>query len=183
MNSVHNLHNHPTSLPLLADDVVEFHAARLLLLLKLCGVKNEIEGLTKLAKLDFFVRYPQFFERVSEYLGEKVSASTYTVESSMVRHHYGPWDKRYYHVLAYLESRGLLTITKEGAKTFTFTLTALGQEIATKLSKKSEFAQLNAHMKMVKKILGAKNGESLKRLIYKVFDDEVAQKKMGEVIG
>ena len=44
-----------TSLPLVADDITELHAARLLLLLKHCGHEGTINGLTKLAKLDFFV--------------------------------------------------------------------------------------------------------------------------------
>ncbi len=30
----------------------------------------------------------------------------------MIRHHYGPWDKRYYHILAYLESKQLIQIVK-----------------------------------------------------------------------
>ena len=48
--------------PLAADDIVEFHAARLLLLMEICGVKGRIDGLTKMAKLDFFSRYPDFFQ-------------------------------------------------------------------------------------------------------------------------
>ena len=47
----------PVSLPLSADDIVEFHAARLLLLMSICGVAGRIDGLTKMAKLDFFARY------------------------------------------------------------------------------------------------------------------------------
>ena len=56
---------HPSSQPLLADDLVEFHLARILLLLRLCGRGNRIAGLTKFAKLDFFVRYPDFFARAN----------------------------------------------------------------------------------------------------------------------
>jgi hypothetical protein len=50
--------------PLDVDDVPEFHAARLLLLLRFYGRSpgGEIAGRTKLAKLDFFVRYPRFLE-------------------------------------------------------------------------------------------------------------------------
>lgn len=42
------------------DDAVDFHASRLLLLLNLCGTNPGpgIEGRTKFAKLDFFLRYP-----------------------------------------------------------------------------------------------------------------------------
>jgi len=50
----------PISLPLAADDILEFHAARLLLLLEICGTAGRIDGLTKMAKLDFFKRYLDF---------------------------------------------------------------------------------------------------------------------------
>ncbi len=61
MKSLKNINDLPAGVPLAADDLLEFHAARLLLLFKVCGVAGRIDGLTKMAKLDFFVRYPQFF--------------------------------------------------------------------------------------------------------------------------
>jgi hypothetical protein len=60
MKSLNRLGARSVSLPLSADDIVEFHAARLLLLLSVCGVAGRIDGLTKMAKLDFFARYPDF---------------------------------------------------------------------------------------------------------------------------
>ena len=112
MKSIQALGRISTSLPLPADDITELHAARLLLLFHHCGSGDKVDGLTKLAKLDFFVRYPIFFERVARQLGNTVSVSSDQTESLMVRHHYGPWDKRYYQVLAFLESRGLITVQK-----------------------------------------------------------------------
>jgi hypothetical protein len=57
----------------------------------------------KMAKLDFFSRYPDFFEVARAAIAPSQSTAEQqetddTVESAMVRHHYGPWDKRYYHV-------------------------------------------------------------------------------------
>jgi hypothetical protein len=109
MKSVKSLGNSPAGLPISADDLLEFHAGRLLLLFKFCGTAGRIDGLTKMAKLDFFVRYPQFFEKACKVLGSQTEPSTRTVESSMIRFHYGPWDDRYYHVLGYLEAKGLLS--------------------------------------------------------------------------
>lgn len=102
MKSFKRIAEVPPSIALPADDILEFHAARLLLLIRICGTASRIDGLTKLAKLDFFVRYPDFFEVASK---TPASGNTYkhTIESAMVRHHYGPWDKRYYHVLSVLE--------------------------------------------------------------------------------
>lgn len=181
MRSIRNLGRQSTSLPMLADDLIEFHAARLLLLLKLCGIKNRIHGLTKMAKLDFFVRYPQFFAVACQALGEDVEPALDTVESSMVRYHYGPWDQRYYHILAYLESRGLLEI-EQGGNAFDLALTPLGGQIATQLQNDPVFDQLVEQMRRVKKVLGDKSGSRLKKLIYDTFEQEVAQLSIGKVI-
>ena len=70
MKSINNFGDQPRTKPLLADEILEFHAARLLLLLNVCGKGGVIDSLTKMAKLDFFVRYPSFFSELCEYLGE-----------------------------------------------------------------------------------------------------------------
>lgn len=181
MKSVHALGRISPSLPLSADDILELHAARLLLLFHHCGSNETMEGLTKLAKLDFFVRYPSFFERAANYLGKAITAANEQIESPMVRHHYGPWDKRYYQVLAFLESRGLIIVKKIGNK-YKFILTALGQEKAKTLSRSKPFNSLVAQMKAVKKLLGRKNGNQLKNIIYEIFDEEIKQRKLGELI-
>ncbi|MHB9023424.1 MAG: hypothetical protein ACYC7E_04535 [Armatimonadota bacterium] len=171
----------PRGLQLVADDVTEFHATRLLLLLKHCGVSCRIDGLTKLAKLDFLVRYPSLFNELAEHLGKEVVPATTEVESPMIRHHYGPWDKRYYQVLPFLEARGLISVTKEGS-TYVFSLTDSGKGLVSHLNKRTEFVPLIQQMKQVKQVAGDKTGSTLKRLIYEVFDEEVAAKPMGEVI-
>jgi hypothetical protein len=135
-----------------------------------------------MAKLDFFVRYPHFFNRVRAHVKNEQLAVPTTVESSMIRHHYGPWDKRYYHVLGYLEGKGLIQVQKSGTA-FLFELTEAGKETADVLKNKHSFKDLAEQMKLVKKDLGAKSGSVLKKLIYEVFDKEVADKALGEVIG
>ena len=114
MRSFARIGSVPPSLALSADDILEFHAARILLLIRFCGTASRIDGLTKLAKLDFFARYPDFFEAVRSPSASESVPKTHAVESAMIRHHYGPWDKRYYHVLASLEAKGVVIITKDG---------------------------------------------------------------------
>lgn len=176
-----NISEQPEALPVRADDIVEFHAARLVLLFWICGNDGRIEGLTKMAKLDFFVRYPQFFIKAAASLHKDVSIPYTTVESSMVRFHYGPWDQRYYHVLAYLESRQIVEVTKQH-KTYSIALTNLGKRIAEQLSNEISFSQLTDLMTQVNKVLGSKNGTQLKKLVYQLFDKEVAQLQLNEVI-
>jgi DNA-binding PadR family transcriptional regulator len=181
MKSLRNLSKEPTALPLVADDVTELHAARLLLLLRLCGTSGRIEGLTKLAKLDFFVRYPAFFRRVVLHLEKSTSVTTGEVDSEMVRHHYGPWDKRYYSVLPFLESRRLIKVSKE-LNTYVFSLTDLGLNVAKRLEKLVEFGEQVSRMREVKRLLASKNGSALKQLVYEVFEEEVAKKPLGDMI-
>ena len=144
MKSLQNFWSQPAGIPVLADDVLEFHAARLLLLFKICGISGRIDGLTKMAKLDFFVRYPQFFEEMCAHLGKTPMAPTHRpVESSMVRFHYGPWDRRYYHVLSYLEAKGLLTVERDGSM-YVFKLTDVGKEIAKRAEKSVSYAGIGS---------------------------------------
>jgi hypothetical protein len=43
MKSIRNLADQPASIPIVADDVLEFHAARLLMLFKICGTAGRID--------------------------------------------------------------------------------------------------------------------------------------------
>jgi hypothetical protein len=173
---------------LTADDMIEFHASRLLLLIMLCGTRTRsegtyrIEGLTKLAKLDFFVRYPAFFKRAATFLNARIKADEDAPESKMIRFHYGPWDKRYYQVIPYLEARGLLEVTKVGS-TYNFSLTPKGTDIGKILNKDASFSKLVDRMHDVKRVLGSKNGTALKDLVYQLFEEEVADKKLNTPIG
>jgi hypothetical protein len=177
------------SLPLSADDIVEFHAARLLLLVDICGTGGRIDGLTKMAKMDFFARYPQFFEVARKAVttvpphvfNGKGSPADLTVESAMIRHHYGPWDKRYYQVLAVLEAKQLITVTKKN-RSFSIALTALGKNRTAALLARPSFHGLVERMKDIKRTFGGKSGNAIKDLIYELFKSEIAQRPLGEVI-
>ncbi len=187
MKSIRNIGDAPAGLPIAADDLLEFHAARLLLLIEFCGTTSRsdgvtrIDGLTKMAKLDFFVRYPQFFDVACKTLGLPVESVAKSVESSMIRFHYGPWDDRYYHILAYLESKGLVSIVKDN-NAFKLALTDTGKHAAQEIAKDSSYETLVEQMKQVKKALGGKPGSTLKKLIYQIFDKEVGQRSLGESI-
>lgn len=178
MKNLANLSRQPSGVPLAADDVLEFHAARILLLLQKCGQNGWIQGLTKFAKLDFFVRYPSFFAAAT---GTSGPGQRNVVESSMVRHHYGPWDPRYYHLLAYLSSKGLITTSKYNNR-YDIGLTETGINLAAQLAGSGQFVDLISHMEEVGRNLANLTGSKLKTMIYQTFDDEVARLPHGEII-
>jgi DNA-binding PadR family transcriptional regulator len=190
MISFKRLAQYPAGSTLVSEDIIEFHASRILLILRICGQKDQIRkiykisGLTKLAKLDFFVRYPEFFRR---YL-RKQNIQTIDllnhvggIESRMIRFHYGPWDQRYYQLLPFLEARDLITVEKDKG-TFTFFLTEKGEQMADDLKSTDEFESLSNNIKNVNLVLGKMVGSKLKNLVYEMFETEVTNKSMGTII-
>ncbi|APG93870.1 hypothetical protein SAMCFNEI73_pC0146 (plasmid) [Sinorhizobium americanum] len=137
-----------------------------------------------MAKLDFFTRYPDFFEAARAAIDNTTATSAPTVdavESSMVRHHYGPWDKRYYQVLGVLEAKQLIAVTKH-KQSYQIALSPMGKERAKALAAKPSFQDLVARQREVKKAFGSKSGTFLKDLIYRLFDQEVGKRTLGQVI-
>lgn len=183
MKPLKDLAGQLVSTPVVADDVLEFHAARILLLTRYCGTRKrvtglyEIDGLTKMAKLDFFVRYPSFFRAAC---GESLTGNGMT-ESPMIRYQYGPWDDRYYRVLSYLGARRLLRADRDGNK-IRLVLEDVGRELAEDLASRQTFGHLLEHMQSVGRKFRNRSGNYLKSLIYAQFDTEVGQLPWGEAI-
>lgn len=163
------------------------HLARLLLIFKALAADSPdrpLAGLTKLAKLDFLLRYPVFLERALEARRANmvnVRTETYerlSVESAMVRYRFGPWDERYRRFLNLLSGKGLIRVTVEG-RTITMFLTPAGISAANDLSSLPEFEQLNRRAQLLKHFnLTATN---LMRFIYETFP-EIGSLRSGEPI-
>jgi len=155
----------------------DLHLARILVLLEafMKEDKTAIEGITKLAKLDFLLRYPSYFEVALTKRGVdpqklKVSATERnSIEASMVRYRFGPWDHRYRRFLNTLASKGMVSLTVTGRK-ISIDLTDMGRALAKTLIEKSEFEQLNFRSKMLSRHLdlGATN---LMNFIYDTFPE------------
>jgi hypothetical protein len=89
--------------------------ARLLILINaFSGKTKALEGRTKLAKLDFFLRYPRFLERALRLrnpratISEDMMGERNDIENRMIRFRYGPWDPAYFALLGRLIGRGLI---------------------------------------------------------------------------
>jgi hypothetical protein len=177
-------------LTMLADleDNDDLHLARLVILLD-AFAKNDgsgvIEGLTKLAKLDFFLRYPVYLEKALQ-ARQKTTRDVRvaeherrSVESAMVRFRYGPWDHRYRRFINLLVARGLAEVAVDG-RTVNVRLTERGREAARTLVGQDAFEDvarraraLHNHMNLA--------GTTLMRFVYETFP-EIGDLRLGEEI-
>lgn len=170
------------------DEDDNIHTARLLLLLQAFAGRsgeNKINGLTKLVKLDFLLRYPIYFSRALKKEGispEEVKIKNYekrSVESKMIRYHYGPWDPRYRRFINILVGKGLCEVDVRG-RTIYFGLTKEGKKVAEKLSQCDEFQDFVSRSILLKKHF-EKSGTALKNFIYETFPEIVSLNK-GDII-
>ncbi|MFO6453394.1 MULTISPECIES: hypothetical protein [unclassified Aeromicrobium] len=163
------------------DESLDFHAARILVLLRICGegARGSIEGRTKLAKLDFFVRYPLFLARAHEEMRATDpnlamwEPRDHEVEAPMIRYRYGPWDPRYRQFLAFLRARNLIRITN--ARIEKVALTAAGVKAAEELLRRPSFAPIAERCSTMRDSLCQLNGTELKDLVYDLFPTEVGE--------
>lgn len=166
----------------------EFHLARLLILLRkaVSGPTRSIQGITKLAKLDFLLRYPAALIRVLESQKKTKAAATIpeeernTIEGRMIRFRYGPWDPRYRRWISLLVSRGLAT-TYHSGNTVHLKLTDAGEALADQFVSKDEFAELDTRATLVSRAVGGFGAKRLMLFIYQVIP-ELEGKAWGEKI-
>ena len=166
----------------------ELHGARLLLLLAAFSGGDgtgEVEGLTKLAKLDFLLRYPVLLERALRARNRSVAnvgLQPYerdSVESRMVRYRFGPWDHRYRRFLNLLTARGLARVRVEG-RTINIGVTPQGVEVAKRLATSGQFEDIARRASVLKGALDL-TATNLMKFVYETFP-ELASLSMNEVI-
>lgn len=156
------------------------HLGRLLILLRHVGFETErpLKGLTKLAKLDFLLRYPVFTERLMGNRGlswtlgsEPAEEERLAVTSRMMRYKYGPWDDRYYPMLGALIGMGLISTWREKAA-FYIALTFEGKDLAGELSVRDEWARIDARSEFLATNFNL-TGSRLKSMIYDELPDVI----------
>lgn len=164
------------------------HMARLLMLLEAhSGRSNRpVEGVTKLAKLDFLLRYPNCLERAlvakdkPTELAHIQDFEKTTIESKMVRFRYGPWDHRYRRWIALLVGKRLLHVGVEG-RTVKLWLTDAGHAAAQSLGESVELEDLSGRAKLVARTFGSMSGSALKDFVYEIFP-EITNMRWGDPI-
>jgi hypothetical protein len=160
------------------DEVPELHVARLLILIDAFAGGEEgaaIEGITKLAKLDFLLRYPVMLERALQARGRSSREvdlephERYSVESEMVRYRFGPWDHRYREFINILVAKGLASVTVEGRKVVIM-LTELGRQHARELGRQSAFDKYARRSRVLKRHFDI-SATNLMTFIYETFPE------------
>lgn len=131
------------------DDDYDFHAYRILLLIRICGTINEpffsqytIYGRGKFSFFDFLIRYPFYLKRVIDIEKKPMLLNNLNLESfeteralsPMIKYIRGPWDHRYDAILNYMVSKGLIKVEynnfNKSKKAMCLTLTELGVRIS-----------------------------------------------------
>lgn len=171
------------------EDNDELHEARLLLLLQaFAGTDGQgtVDGMTKLAKLDFLLRYPTYLERALSQRpdgkpgqAEVKEHERQSVESSMVRFKYGPWDHRYRRFLNLLVAKGLAAVTTEG-RTVRIGLTERGLEVAQSLSAAEANEDTTRRARLLKRHFDL-TATNLMKFIYETFP-EIGTLRLGTEI-
>jgi hypothetical protein len=165
-------------LALMRDDLA-YHQARVLLLVAAVsaahGHSGKVDGLTKLAKLDFLLRYPALAPSVLDrlnpadprlHLTDDDRADPARAEAPMIRYKYGPWDDRYYPVIGALVSRGLLRYTRGRRGSVALAPTPAGRMIARQMSSASEWNEMADRSSAIADASSGLTGNALKDLIY-----------------
>lgn len=168
----------PDELALMREDLA-YHQARILLLVTAISERREhahkLDGMTKLAKLDFLLRYPALAPDVLDALDQvdprlhlsvdEVSART-TVEAPMMRYKYGPWDDRYYAVLGALVGRGLIRYTRARKGSVAVVPTPAGRQLAGQLAAGEQWREIAERSAAIAEASAGLTGTALKDLIY-----------------
>lgn len=165
------------------------HLGRLLMLVFVFSGDErhgEIEGLTKLAKLDFLLRYPTYLERALIHLKKSMTKSPprdferTSVEAKMTRFRYGPWDFRYRRFINTLVGMGMIYLRKDG-RTYYLGITEEGAKIANSLTNQVELKDMFERSKTIKTNFNF-NGTRLMKFIYEVFPEIVSLQFGKEII-
>ena len=167
----------------------DYHQARVLLLIsELSGHSGKIDGLTKLAKLDFLLRYPVFLERISHVvnnldLDDQTRPTQHereAVESRMLRYKYGPWDDRYYGIIGALVGRGLVEYVPARGRV-ALRPTEGGRALAQTLAVDPVWNRTAARCAALNSAFSRMSGNQIKDLIYTHLPDVVDRPHRTEI--
>ena len=153
------------------EDFIEFHASRLLHLVGYAGKGRpaQIEGRRRFSFYDFLLRFPVCFEKAAGIFSVQGAFEDYelhNIDSKMIQHIGGPWDQRYYDILAYLMARKMILLS--GDSGWNIALTLAGVAVLKKLET-PENEKLRKRCRLLKDLFGGYSEKRLQGFIDKHF--------------
>lgn len=157
-----------------------YHQTRVLLLVSAVsstdGHARKLDGLTKLAKLDFLIRYPGLASVVLPslvgnadrmHLPETEVLQPTDVEDPMIRYKYGPWDDRYYPIIGSLVGRSLVRYVRGRQGSVALAPTPAGKKLAAEVAALPQWRAVQARCEAIAEASAGLTGNALKELIYR----------------
>ncbi|MGY1761047.1 hypothetical protein ACI79G_07035 [Geodermatophilus sp. SYSU D00779] len=168
----------PEGLRWVLDDLA-YHQSRILLLVEAVAAEpghgRKLDGLTKLAKLDFLLRYPALATVILDdlaadderlHVDDADRLSPTDVADPMTRYKYGPWDDRYYPVVGALVSRGLLRYARGRRGSVALVPTTAGRRLADSLRRDRAWRETADRCQVLAQASAGMTGNALKERIY-----------------
>lgn len=160
------------------DNDVNSKLSRLLILIyELVSGDNDkkIEGISKLAKLDFLLASPSLLKRIIKKPGaiKKITIPDYeidSIENSLNFYRYNPWDENYRRLLNILIAKNLVSIKIEN-KSYYILITPRGTEIVNDLYKDKSFEEFKIRAKLLRTYLGNYSDSYLRMYFQKEFPE------------
>jgi hypothetical protein len=163
----------------LARNDMAYHQIRVLILVAAIsstkGHGGKLDGLTKLAKLDFLLRYPALAPKILDRLSPGDARLHLTrnevehptiVESPMIRYKFGPWDDRYYPTIGALVGRGLVKYVKGRRGSVAMTPTAMGKRLCKSVAATDSWRHVADRAEVIAEGSIGFTGTNLKDLVY-----------------
>lgn len=156
----------------------------LLLIAGFSGGSRVLEGRTKLAKLDFLLRYPSYLTRALQIRKPDLRIGSLSeekpdLEGSMVRYRYGPWDPSYFALLGRLIGKGLVEPVPF-ARGIGYRVSDRGRAIAGELAREPAWEDTAARVALLSRHFNL-SGTSLMKFVYEHFP-EVTQASWGDTL-
>ncbi|SDJ08478.1 hypothetical protein SAMN05444157_1655 [Frankineae bacterium MT45] len=165
-------------------DDLAYHQSRVLMLIDAVasepGHNRKLDGLTKLAKLDFLVRYPALATFILDGLDEQDTRLHLAAEDRllptdvadpMVRYKYGPWDDRYYPVVGALVSRELVRYARGRRGSVALVPTAKGRGLVGELRNDAGWQDVADRCVAIAQASTGLTGNAIKERIYERLAD------------
>jgi hypothetical protein len=162
--------------PELFSPTVEGEARLLILVNAFTGPTTNLDGRTKMAKLDFFLRYPAYLRRAvairqpQRTLPEE-TYEEHNIEQRMVRWRYGPWDPAYFTLLGCLLGKELIVPISHRGGGVAYRTTDTGRGTAKDLAGTEAWHDVAVRAATLKTVFGPVTGEFLKKFIYQHFPE------------